>query len=350
MNNEPKLTSLSIWLYLFLSSSSFNSHLDAVRAIAFHPTELCLATGGDDCTVKIWRMDVAGLASSACVFFQLLLFLFLLLDADGFPRCFLMAGHALRSCSTTVSPFAIRAISFVLERAPPIFRHTPPNSRTYTSATNSTRAITEVEPQLTLRGHSAAITRLIISPSKQLLYSASLDSTVRVWSLPPPSHTTYAPFDASRMRGELIGHTDAVWDLALVRDESRLISCGAEGSVKVWDVERAGREGARLRGSWMYGGVKDEGAGGVGEEGEKAGGEGEEDEVEKEEGEEGEGEGEGEMPGATAVEAIKVDLKKVAVAYTNGVIKIFDIEDGKELLKLTGETSGGNGMSFSISA
>ena len=42
-----------------------NSHLDAVRALAFHPTELCLATGGDDCTVKIWRMDVASLASSA---------------------------------------------------------------------------------------------------------------------------------------------------------------------------------------------------------------------------------------------------------------------------------------------
>lgn len=43
------------------------SHLDAVRALAFHPTELCLATGGDDCTVKIWRMDVANLASSALV-------------------------------------------------------------------------------------------------------------------------------------------------------------------------------------------------------------------------------------------------------------------------------------------
>lgn len=42
-----------------------HSHLDAVRALAFHPTEMCLATGGDDCTVKIWRMDVGGLASSA---------------------------------------------------------------------------------------------------------------------------------------------------------------------------------------------------------------------------------------------------------------------------------------------
>lgn len=168
----------------------------------------------------------------------------------------------------------------------------------------SARAITEVEPQLTFRGHSAAITRLIISPSKQLIYSASLDSTVRVWSLPPPSHTTYAPFDASRLKGELIGHTDAVWDLALVRDESRLISCGAEGCVKVWDVASAGtREGARLRVSWMYGGLKDDDVDTADSEGEKEG----EGEVEGEESEE--------MPGATSVEAIKVDLKKVAVAY-----------------------------------
>lgn len=48
----------------------FSSHLDAVRALAFHPTELCLATGGDDTTVKIWRVDLAGLASSVCVFIK----------------------------------------------------------------------------------------------------------------------------------------------------------------------------------------------------------------------------------------------------------------------------------------
>lgn len=175
---------------------------------------------------------------------------------------------------------------------------------------HSSRPVTEVEPQLTLRGHSAAITRLIIAPSKQLIYSASLDSTVRVWALPSSAHTTYAPFDASRLRGELIGHTDAVWDLALVRDECTLISGGAEGVVKVWDVSDASGRGS-LRLSWTYNGVDFE------------------------------GEEPDDLPGVTAVEAIKVDLKKVAVAYQNATIKIFDVVHGKELAVLHGESGSG---------
>jgi len=39
-----------------LTPSSF-SHLDAVRAVAFHQTDLCFATASDDCTVKVWRLD-----------------------------------------------------------------------------------------------------------------------------------------------------------------------------------------------------------------------------------------------------------------------------------------------------
>ncbi|KAG6874318.1 hypothetical protein C0995_001543 [Termitomyces sp. Mi166 len=213
---------------------TLRNHLDAVRALAFHPNELCLTTGGDDCTIKIWRVDVASLASSV------------------------------------------------------------------------TRATTEVEPQLTLRGHSAAITRLIHAPTKGLLYSASLDSSIRVWALPAPTHTTYAHYDETRARGELIGHTDAVWDLALVRDESTLISCGAEGTVKVWDVSGPSGGGS-LRLTWGWGGLETA------------------DELRPED---------SSIPGATAVEALKADLKKVAVAYQNAVVKIFDIESGKELSRL----------------
>lgn len=46
-------------------------------------------------------------------------------------------------------------------------------------------------------------------------------------------------------------------------------------------------------------------------------------------------------PGATAVEAIKTDLKKVAVAFANAVIKVFDIETGKEVMKLQAEATQG---------
>ncbi|KAI0637251.1 WD40 repeat-like protein [Trametes polyzona] len=212
---------------------TLRNHLDAVRAIAFHPTELCLASAGDDSTVKVWRVDLASVTAPA-------------------------------------------------SRVPP-----------------------DIEPQLTLRGHSAAITCLVHSPSKGLLYSASMDSSIRVWALPPPSHTTYAPYDATRARGELIGHTDAVWDLALARDESTLISCGAEGLVKVWDVSGPSGGGS-LKLSWSYEGL--ETAGDLSPE--------------------------GDLPGASAVEAIKSDLKKVAVAYQNSVIKVFEIETGKELMKL----------------
>ncbi|THV08036.1 WD40 repeat-like protein [Dendrothele bispora CBS 962.96] len=219
---------------------TLRNHLDAVRAISFHPNELCLATGGDDCTVKIWRMDVAGLASS------------------------------------------------------------------------NSRVTTEIEPQLTLRGHSAAITRLIHAPSKQLLYSASLDSSIRVWALPPPSHTTYAPYDETRSRGELIGHTDAVWDLALVRDEGTLISCGAEGAVKVWDVSGPSG-GGHLRLTWGWNGLESTS----------------QDELHEDT----------DAPGATSVEALRNDLKKVAVAYQNAVVKIFDIETGKELSRLASDIS-----------
>ncbi|KZT44179.1 WD40 repeat-like protein [Sistotremastrum suecicum HHB10207 ss-3] len=209
---------------------TMKSHLDAVRAMSFHPQELCLATGGDDYTVKIWRMEPSDLTSL------------------------------------------------------------------------SNKQAAEIEPQLTLRGHVAPITCLVHAPSKNLLYSASIDSTIRIWALPEKSLPAYSAYDASRSLGELVGHTDAVWDLALIRDESLLISCGAEGAVKVWDLSSPPFES--LRTSWGYYGRKED--------------------------------GDGDYPadkqvGATCLEPIKTDLRKIAVAYQDATVKIFDVDLGKEL-------------------
>ena len=130
--------------------------------------------------------------------------------------------------------------------------------------------------------------------------------------LPAHSHSAYAPYDESRARGELVGHTDAVWDLALVRDESTLISCGAEGAVKVWDVGGP-LGGGYLKLTWGWAGLERS------------------DDLHED----------SDAPGATAVEALKADLKKVAVAYQNAVVKIFDIESGKELSRLLSDISYG---------
>jgi len=114
------------------------------------------------------------------------------------------------------------------------------------------------------------------------------------------------------VRGELIGHTDAVWDLALVKDENTLISCGAEGTVKVWDVG-CPSGGGSLKLSWRWNGLDSN----------------------------SDLEIEADVSGATSVEVLKTDLKKVAVAYQNAVVKIFDIETGKEQTRLQSDTTYG---------
>ena len=99
----------------------------------------------------------------------------------------------------------------------------------------------------------------------------------------------------------------------MVRDESTLISCGAEGIVKVWDVSGPSGGGS-LKLTWGWFGLEGE------------------DETHHEE---------PDTPGATAVEALKSDLKRVAIAYQNAVVKIFDIESGKELSRLDSDISYG---------
>ena len=89
--------------------------------------------------------------------------------------------------------------------------------------------------------------------------------------------------------------------------------------MKVWDITTTG---GNLKLSWTYHGLNNNG-----------------EEIRVEDGPE-------DTPGATAVEAIKMDLKRVAVAYQNTVVKIFDIESGEEQLKLQPEIVAGRCFEF----
>ncbi|WWC61639.1 uncharacterized protein I303_104223 [Kwoniella dejecticola CBS 10117] len=149
---------------------SLKSHLDIVRAIAFaHGPGVVLATGGDDCTVKIWGVD------------------------EG-------------------------------------------------SVMNQKPSAHEIEPLVTYRGHTAPITSIAISTALSSIFSASLDSTIRVWKLPSIHHDPYSNYDASSSLQTLEGHTDSIWDLVLLpsrevngkKVEEKLVSASSDGTIKIW--------------------------------------------------------------------------------------------------------------------
>jgi WD40 repeat protein len=52
---------------LLVCCRPLTSHVDAVRDVACHPEELCIASASDDCTVKLWRLDFEELTSDKCV-------------------------------------------------------------------------------------------------------------------------------------------------------------------------------------------------------------------------------------------------------------------------------------------
>ncbi|CAG8515967.1 13785_t:CDS:2 [Racocetra fulgida] len=80
-----------------------------------------------------------------------------------------------------------------------------------------------------------------------------MDSTIRVWNLPPQKRDNYGPIDSPLNFTTYIGHTDAIWDLRLFPicnlNTQFLASASADGTVKIWNTEA---EGSPLKSSWGY--------------------------------------------------------------------------------------------------
>ncbi|CAJ0903851.1 1416_t:CDS:2 [Entrophospora sp. SA101] len=136
-----------------------------------------------------------------------------------------------------------------------------------------------------------------MSSEQHKCYSASMDSTIRVWKLPESKIVPYGPVDPSLNLTTYIGHTDAIWDIRLfpIRQATQyLASASADGTVKIWDTEIVG---SPLKCSWNYYGHNN---------GEMVN---------------------GDVP--TSIDFVNTDLKKVVVAFQNSIIKLFDIETGQ---------------------
>jgi striatin 1/3/4 len=92
----------------------------------------------------------------------------------------------------------------------------------------------DVEPVYTFRAHRGAVLSLDISPVGDYVFSGGQDATIRVWNMPNPNVDPYDAYDPAVLATTLTGHTDAVWGLSYHGPRGQLLSCSADGFVKLW--------------------------------------------------------------------------------------------------------------------
>ncbi|XP_068445500.1 striatin, partial [Clinocottus analis] len=100
-------------------------------------------------------------------------------------------------------------------------------------------AALDVEPIYTFRAHSGAVLCVTMSSSGEQCFSGGVDGTIQSWNTPNPNIDPYDSYETSVLRGALCGHTDSVWGVVYSSAHQRLLSCSADGTVRLWNAADA---------------------------------------------------------------------------------------------------------------
>ncbi|EFA01950.2 Striatin-3-like Protein [Tribolium castaneum] len=92
----------------------------------------------------------------------------------------------------------------------------------------------DVEPLYTFRNHTGPVLCLAISGTGEFCYSGGLDGVINCWNVPNSNIDPYDLFEPDVLNTTLQGHTDAVWGLSVLNSRQHLLSCAADGTVKLW--------------------------------------------------------------------------------------------------------------------
>ncbi|XP_051469684.1 striatin isoform X5 [Apus apus] len=92
----------------------------------------------------------------------------------------------------------------------------------------------DVEPIYTFRAHNGPVLCVVMSSNGEQCYSGGMDGLIHGWSVTNPNIDPYDSYDPSVLRGAFVGHTDAVWSLVYSGPHQRLLSCSADGTIRLW--------------------------------------------------------------------------------------------------------------------
>ncbi|XP_072354584.1 striatin isoform X2 [Scyliorhinus torazame] len=94
----------------------------------------------------------------------------------------------------------------------------------------------DVEPIYTFRAHRGPVLCVVMSTSGEQCFSGGSDGLIQCWNAPNPNIDPYDAYDPSVLRGALEGHSDAVWGLVYSATHQRLLSCSADGTLRLWNA------------------------------------------------------------------------------------------------------------------
>ncbi|XP_064504646.1 striatin isoform X6 [Pseudopipra pipra] len=92
----------------------------------------------------------------------------------------------------------------------------------------------DVEPIYTFRAHNGPVLCVVMSSNGEQCYSGGTDGLIHGWNTTNPNVDPYDSYDPSVLRGAFVGHTDAVWGLVYSGAHQRLLSCSADGTIRLW--------------------------------------------------------------------------------------------------------------------
>ncbi|XP_014797177.1 PREDICTED: striatin-3 isoform X5 [Calidris pugnax] len=93
----------------------------------------------------------------------------------------------------------------------------------------------DVEPIYTFRAHIGPVLSLAISSNGEQCFSGGIDKNIQWWNMPSPNVDPYDTYEPNVLAGTLIAHTDAVWGLAYSGVKNHLLSCSADGTIRLWN-------------------------------------------------------------------------------------------------------------------
>uniref|UniRef100_A0A8C3YQI6 Striatin-3 n=1 Tax=Catagonus wagneri TaxID=51154 RepID=A0A8C3YQI6_9CETA len=156
----------------------------------------------------------------------------------------------------------------------------------------------DVEPIYTFRAHIGPVLSLAISSNGEQCFSGGIDATIQWWNMPSPNVDPYDTYEPNVLAGTLVAHTDAVWGLSYSGIKNQLLSCSADGTIRLWNPQE------KLPCICTYNGDKEHG-----------------------------------IP--TSVDFIGCDPAHMVTSFNTGSTVIYDLETSQSLVRLSSQIESG---------